>query len=367
MPGAAEAGATTAQDLAEALRAAAAAHRSITLYGNNTKQAMAGPIAQSDVVITTAGLRRVLAYEPRDLTVSVEAGLPWRDLTAMLAEHGQMLPLDPPFADGCTVGGVIAANVSGPRRRLYGSARDMVIGMTFATLEGKLVQTGGMVVKNVAGLDMGKLMIGSFGTLAAIASVNFRVYPIPPCSRTFVREFADVDGAIAARDALLASVLQPAAIDLVHEDAAWRLCVQASGNAAVVERWTREMQGWTALDGDEERALWRGIQEYTPAFLNGHPEGAVVRTSVKLSEIGHTLQSFPGRAIARAGTGVCYGYFERWQDAMGRGLIEFAPEEARRTAELWPHPGSDFEMMVRIKAMFDPGGLLNRGRLYSRI
>ena len=87
-----------------------------------------------------------------------------------------MVPLDPPFSAGATVGGVVASNSSGPRRRLYGTARDLVIGMQFATLEGKLVQSGGMVVKNVAGLDMAKLMIGSFGTLAAIAVVNFKLH-----------------------------------------------------------------------------------------------------------------------------------------------------------------------------------------------
>ena len=97
-----------------------------------------------------------------------------------------MVPLDPPFADQATVGGVVAANSSGPRRRLYGTARDMVIGMRFATLEGKLVQSGGMVVKNVAGLDMAKLMIGSFGTLAAIAVVNFKLVPMPEAERSFL-------------------------------------------------------------------------------------------------------------------------------------------------------------------------------------
>ncbi len=121
----------------------------------------------------------MLEYEPRDLTISVEAGLPWREFTSLLAANRQMVPLDPPFAADATVGGVVAANSSGPRRRLYGTARDLVIGMRFATLEGKLVQSGGMVVKNVAGLDMAKLMIGSFGTLAAIAVVNFKLLPAP--------------------------------------------------------------------------------------------------------------------------------------------------------------------------------------------
>src|SRR5207244_11115876 len=105
----------------------------------------------------------------------------------------QMIPLDPGWADS-TVGGVINANLSGPRRRLYGTARDMVIGMTFATLEGKLVQSGGIVVKNVAGLDMAKLMIGSFGTLAAVAVVNFKLLPMPQVERMFLMSFDALDG-----------------------------------------------------------------------------------------------------------------------------------------------------------------------------
>ena len=101
---------------------------------------------------------------------------------------------------------MIGANLSGPRRRLYGTARDMIIGMKFATVEGKLIDTGGMVVKNVAGLDMAKLMVGSFGTLAAMAIVNFKVFPMPPESRTFVMEFAAAGEAFAERDRILRGV-----------------------------------------------------------------------------------------------------------------------------------------------------------------
>ena len=142
--------------------------------------------------INTGGLRRVLKYEPNDLTVSVEAGMPFADLQALLAKNRQMVALDPPFFAKATVGGVIATNSSGPMRRSYGTARDQVIGMKFATLAGKQVSSGGMVVKNVAGLDMGKLMIGSFGTLAVITSVNFRLHPMPEQTHTFVFSFNDV-------------------------------------------------------------------------------------------------------------------------------------------------------------------------------
>src|SRR5207245_9644671 len=96
------------------------------------------------------------------------------------------VPLDPPLSGAATIVGILSANSSGPRRRLYGTARDLVIGMKFATLEGKLVQSGGMVVKNVAGLDMGKVMIGSFGTLAAIAVVNFKLLPMAAAEATFL-------------------------------------------------------------------------------------------------------------------------------------------------------------------------------------
>src|SRR5579862_3688899 len=114
-----------------------------------------------------------------------------------------MIPLDGPYCAGATAGGVVAANISGARRRLYGTARDLVIGMKFATLDGKLVQSGGMVVKNVAGLDMAKLMIGSFGTLAAMAVVNFKVIPKPVEEGTVLLPLGTLAEAITARDNVL--------------------------------------------------------------------------------------------------------------------------------------------------------------------
>src|SRR6266478_1145874 len=211
------------EELASALSAAAAEKHTITLGGRFSKNKMAGPVARSDVTIATTSLARVLSYEPNDLTISVEAGMRWAELTRLLAENRQMVPLDPPFAGSATVGGVVSANCSGPRRRLYGTARDLVIGMTFATLQGKLVQSGGMVVKNVAGLDMGKLMIGSFGTLAAIAVVNFKLLPMPAVNATFVIPFRVLVDALAARDQMLKGVLQPAAIDVLNPMAAGQL------------------------------------------------------------------------------------------------------------------------------------------------
>jgi len=376
----------TSEQLAEAVQRAARHERTIALSGNGTKSRMAGPVGRPDECISTARLNRVLEYEPRDLTISVGAGLPWRELERVLAANRQMVPLDPPFADGATVGGVVASNSSGPRRRLYGTARDLVIGMEFATVEGKLVRSGGMVVKNVAGLDMAKLMIGSFGTLAAISVVNFKLLPLPELERSFLLSFRAPAQAIEARNRILASALQPSAIDLLNPTAAatlgnraWMLAVRAGGNAEVVERYERELAALgeaLAYDGDAALELWQHISQFTPRFLARYANGAVARLSCTLKEVGAAMESFEGAAVARAGSGVCYGYFERasaageWLTKASRGgkvVIEFSPEDRHVDFDLWPSPSGDLELMKRVKQLFDPGSFLNRGRLYGRI
>jgi len=376
----------THDDLAEALTRAARHMRTISLEGNSSKRLMAGPVADTDETISTARLNRVLQYEPRDLTISVEAGLPWRDLTSLLRQNRQMVPLDPPFAEQATVGGVVASNSNGPRRRLYGTARDMVIGMWFVTLDRKLVQSGGMVVKNVAGLDMAKMMIGSFGTLAAIAVINFKVQPMPEVERTILLSCADSKTAFEIRARLLASVLQPAAIDLFNPlaavcgSAAWVLAVRAEGNRAAVDRFERELSALgdaVALAGAPHEEFWRRAEDFTPRFLAAHDDGAVVRVSSSLTDLEKIMTPLAVPAMARAGSGVCYIYFDdagaaaRYlADAAGqawKAVIEFAPEARKSQLELWPAPGADFETMRRLKAMFDPSNVLNRGRLYHRI
>jgi glycolate oxidase FAD binding subunit len=361
----------SSEELAHSLREANSHNQRITLIGNSTKERMAGPIAPSDVTISTAALNKVIEYEPRDLTISVGAGISYCELSRVLAEHRQMIPLDPPFYDRASMGGIVAANTCGPRRRLYGSARDMVIGMTFATLQGKLVRTGGMVVKNVAGLDMGKLLIGSFGTLAAIATLNFRLYPMPAGTRSFVEEFDKIADVLAARDDVLKGRLQPLSIDIVKLAEGYRLAIQAGGSRAVLDRYSRELPGMRIVEGADEEVLWRNIRESTPQFLRAHSNGAVQRVSCLLSEVGRILESLPSQAVARAGSGVCYGYFEQASEVRvpptGTSVVEFAPQAFRERGELWPQPGNDFAMMKKIKTMFDPQDLLNRGRLFGRI
>ncbi|MFN7996311.1 MAG: FAD-binding oxidoreductase [Bryobacteraceae bacterium] len=375
----------TPAELAEVMGQSGAAGRSVNLGGHFSKRTAGGPVADAGVTISTAAMNRVRQYEPRDLTISVEAGISYCELSRVLAEHHQMIPLDPPFSDSATIGGILAANTSGPRRRLYGTARDLVIGLHFATLEGKLVESGGMVVKNVAGLDMGKLMIGSYGTLAAIAVVNFKVIPKPSFERTFVSQFGTAGEALAARDAILKSPLQPAAIEVLNTAATeldkpgFILAILAGGNAASISRYERELAalGAKPVPAGEDAAFWRALCDFTPHYLEAHPDGASVRVSCTLKELNTVLDAAPGPVIARAGSGVCYVYFEQPEEAAafaaanareGRpAVVEYAPENRKQDLDLWPAPGQDLEIMRRIKHMFDPRQLLNRGRLYGHI
>lgn len=350
---------------------------------------MAGPIVEADVSITTTALNRVLQYERNDLTVSVEAGLPFAKLQELLRSQGQMIALDPPFSEEATVGGVLASNSSGPMRRGYGTARDLVIGMSFATVEGKLIKAGGMVVKNVAGLDMGKLLIGSFGTLAVITSVNFRVHSLPEGTETFLFFAPSLEKISEKHRQVLQGALKPMAVDLLSESVStnaepggWLLAVRAGGTRAVLNRYARDLSGAHILKGEEEAGFWKQIREFTPSFLSRSSGGIVLRIGTKLSEVSALLATLSVPCISRSASGVTYAYFHSWQEALpiwsavkDRGwsaAVEFAPEEIRSTKELWiplssTHASNSFAMMEKVKHMFDPKKLLNRLRLYGRI
>jgi len=153
-----------------------------------------------------------------------------------------------------------------------------------------------------------------------------------------------------------------------------------AGNAAAVERYDRELAGLgegMTFDGPRQQTLWQHLSDFTPRFLKTHRDGAVVRASCTLKELGAVMASFEGPALARAASGVCYGYFERCGAASAwaaeaaerewKIVIEFSPESRKRALDLWPAPGADLEIMRRVKNLFDPGNVLNRGRLYRRI
>ncbi|MFD2093435.1 FAD-binding oxidoreductase [Blastococcus deserti] len=236
--------------------------------GAGTKQAWAGRPAEPAMVVETGRLSRVLAYNPADMTVAVGAGMPLRDLQALLGEKGQWLALDPGSeVAGATIGGLLATGDSGPRRLKYGALRDLVIGVTLVLSDGTVAHGGGTVIKNVAGYDLPKLLYGSLGTLGLIAEVVLRLHPRPEASATAtVPAPIGRAGELARR--LRASALEPAAVDWGDADGGL-LAVRFEGTASGVDG--RRTAALDLLgDGDvpvewhtgtAEEDLWRRLAE----------------------------------------------------------------------------------------------------------
>jgi glycolate dehydrogenase FAD-binding subunit len=408
------------EDVCEALRRASAERLKVAPVGRGTKLGMGGAGAPADVVLSLERLNRVSDYPASDLTITVEAGLPIRDLAPTLAAKGQMLPLDVPFATEATIGGTIAANVNGPRRLAYGSWRDLVLGMQFVTAEGKLVKGGGRVVKNVAGYDLPKLLVGSMGTLGVIVEITLKVFPIPPATTTLAMHFRSPSEAASAANHILHSPLLPQALDLVDAaagvvagepvlgDAPFTLLAGVAGPEQVLARFERELpnlvrgnglQHCVCLHGEQESSLWSAIQELTPAFLRARPTGCVVKASLPLSRMGDyltqarrngELQEISVALLARAGSGIVYAHLypgagagnavigERMRQSAerlireaestgGRAVVEWCPPELTGKINLWGAAGDDLPWMRKLKAALDPQGILSPGRFYGGI
>ncbi|MFP5369337.1 MAG: FAD-binding oxidoreductase, partial [Actinomycetes bacterium] len=205
---------TSVEEVAEVLRAAAAEGRTVVPVGGRSKLSWAAPPSSCDLVLDTTGLDRIVEHVAGDLTVVAEAGVRLADLQEHVGQAGQMLGLDPP-EEGATLGGVVSANASGPRRLQYGTVRDLLIGTTVVLADGTVAHAGGKVVKNVAGYDLGKLYTGAHGTLGVLVSTTWRLHPVPPARRVVTLERTDASDAGPLAIALNRSTLTPSAVELI--------------------------------------------------------------------------------------------------------------------------------------------------------
>lgn len=412
----------TVEEVAEIVRLARRDRLALLPAGGFSTAQLGSIPRQLDVIVSLARMNRLLAYDPADLTVSVEAGVTLKALQATLGAHRQFLPVDSP-SDAATFGGILAVHHSGPLRYGYGTVRDFTIGMQFVTGEGKIVKTGGRVVKNVAGYDLAKLMIGSLGTLGIITSVNFRTFPIPPITATFVAGFDSVESALQMRTEIVHSVLQPRALDLVDRQAAlilrgetrevkqtsWWLLVGVGGVEAFVARHGRELEklaresnaiSFQTLHDDRENEMWEAIGTFRERLALRYRATTILRASLPMTQLGAWLRKAQGIAsrqhlvlalVARAGTAVGHACLlaeeagaetidklaqactEMTHSAMslgGRALVEFvAPElvDLKRQFHVWGPTRQDFPLMQKLKRELDPDGVLNPGRFVGGI
>jgi glycolate oxidase FAD binding subunit len=202
----------TKEEVGAVLVAAGEAGVPVTPWGGGTRMGIGSPPGRIGLVLGLRRLDRILEHEPGDLTVTVETGLPFDTLQAELGKRGQWLSLDAGSAERATVGGTLASDASGPRRHLYGTARDLVIGLTVVLADGSVVRGGGKVVKNVAGYDLPKLFIGSFGTLGVLVEATLKLRPRSDVDRIVVARFDRLAPAGEAARAVLGSDLVPSAL-----------------------------------------------------------------------------------------------------------------------------------------------------------
>ncbi len=373
--------------------------------GGGSRISIGGLSEHIDVLIETNRLTQLLEHEAADLTCHIEAGLTLAELQAQLATKGQQLALDPPDAEQATIGGLLASNASGPKRLRYGTARDQVIGLHVVQANGEIARSGGNVVKNVAGYDLNKLYIGSFGTLGIIVEVNFRLHPLPAAEKTLLLTFVDAGQAMQTTLALLASLLTPSAFELIDAGAAsdmndffglnlptsgYTLAVNFEGSRATIDRQLAEThilaRRHEALLGDDltgeaQTHFWNAVRE--------HMQGSVTcKVAILPSQIApylhhveqvcrhHDLET---AVVAHAGNGVLYlelrpsdaisrlipaivALRTHAQQARGSLVVEHCPVELKRRISVWGEPGPDFYLMQRLKQQFDPEGTFVRGR-----
>ncbi|MDP9436670.1 MAG: FAD-binding oxidoreductase, partial [Actinomycetota bacterium] len=293
---------TSVEEVADVLRAAAADGRSVVAAGGRSKLSWAAPPSSCDLLLDTTGLDRVVEHVAGDLVVVAEAGVRLTDLQAQLAEAGQLLGLDPP-EEGATLGGVVSANASGPRRLAYGTARDLLIGITVVLADGTVAHAGGKVVKNVAGYDLGKLYTGAHGTLGVVVSTTWRLHPAPPARRVVVLDLPDAAAAGPLAIRLARSTLTPSAVELLG----------TAGGAARLVVVFESIAESVSAQADAAVALLEGgseAEEPPEGFGQrpGGPDDVVLRLAHIPTGLTDALAALPPTAAvsASAGTGVTY-------------------------------------------------------------
>jgi glycolate oxidase FAD binding subunit len=369
--------------------------------GGFTQQQTGNTPSAIDVLLYTSRLTGVEHYDPGDLTIGIGAGWTIAQLSSKVGADGLLFAGDAPIPERATIGGLLATGMTGPLRHGYGGLRDYCIGIKFVTGDGRKGKGGGRVVKNVAGFDMMKLLIGSQGTLAIITGASFKLFPAPRQTRTFVAEFATVAEAIQYRNAVLRSPLSPICLELVSPQAgaplpgaersgkSWSIGVRATGSDAVLARYRSELGAAISseIDGDDEHELWRAIENFSNTLPERNPGSVLISLSLPLADVLPVLNELEsvaasnhlayavvgtvgvGRLLAglwpageQANLGDAVSAFRERLPRDASASILHCPEELRRQSSASAKTPTHSDSMKAVKHALDAKDILNRGR-----
>ncbi len=379
----------TTEQLAQAI---AIAHRNnwrVLTCGSGSKLSWGGLGTCVDVVISTERINQLIEHAVGDLTVTVEAGMKFSHLQAILADHRQFLALDPSAPESATIGGIIATADTNSLRQRYGSVRDQLLGITFVRADGQIAKAGGRVVKNVAGYDLMKLFTGSYGTLGIISQATFRVYPLPEISGTVVLT-GTADGVSQAADTLRGSALTPTQADLLSSQLVSNLglgkglgliarfqsiveSVKEQSNRLLEVGEKLGLQG-TIYSAADEVDLWQKLREQVHSDVTKSeitckigvlPTAAVeVLTSVEMGLIhigsGLGVLRLEDESQVVKMRSLC-------ESSSGFLTILSAPIAVKQKIDVWGYTGNALQIMRGIKKEFDGKNILSPGRFVAGI
>jgi glycolate oxidase FAD binding subunit len=361
------------EEVAGVLRLANENDCSVVSCGGGTKQGWGYPVAPV-LVLEMHRLNMLREHTWQDMTCTVEAGCTWASLQSGLAQHGQFVALDPLWPEQATVGGIVATNDSGALRLKYGGLRDLIIGMTIVLADGTIAKTGGMVVKNVAGYDLHKLMIGAFGTLGVVTSVNFRLHSKPQCVQSFSVSAPDAEPLGKLMLKLLHAQVSTVAIQLRGTATGFELDVQLASLAEVLHTQAAALETMAQSEGLRSRSaaddVWGARQlQMAHEFVC---KGTMLPSEI--ARFAERVRGLGGESVTQ-GTGIMIAGFPA-----GAGLMELRGEVEKAGGSLmvlkqpvdskfdcWGTPPDSLPLMRQIKRRFDPEGILNPGRFLGRI
>ena len=390
--------------------------------GNGTKMEMGGIPKKIDILLSTGRLNRITDRDCENLTLSAESGLTLGEVQQGLAKVGKgyFLPLDPPFTDKATLGGIVATNSTGPKRLLYGTVRDLIIGTKAVFPNGDIVVSGGKTVKNVSGYDMCKLLIGSYGTLGILCEMTFKLLPLPEKEATLLLSFAELEEADGFAREMRGSQLIPSSLEILNAKAVQKMKYPVSmppnGNFLVaigvegvtesIDRQISEMSEIgkkhgvleaVTLDSDKHLAFWIAIRDFSYGLIQEYPNAISLKSNFLISKSGEMLGEYEKIAqglgihcafISHAGNGILYSHIlpgknfrskvESFVELIekltaeavkyGGGLVvESSPLSIKKKVDVWGQSRSDYLVARRLKEQIDPAGILNIGRFVGGI
>jgi len=415
--------------------------------GGGSKMAVGNSPERLDIVVSTTRLNRIVDLDTANLTVTVQAGVRFKDIQSGVAleenrcylpfeksvttpeppvcsdreNRGCFIPMMPPSNNLATIGGILAANSSGPTRLLYGLPRDMVLGIRYVAPDGEIIGMGGKTVKNVSGYDMCKLMIGSHGSLGILCEMTLKLLPLPERTGTCQLSFPTLAEASGFVDKVFETTLLPVAVELLnrraHElsapegttelkDSGYRVAVLLEGFEEAVDRMATEIRDMALASGakntlyledDRHRAFWGAYSNMVSGLSVRYPDLVSIKLNYPIShyfevikridsvmsknKLDHVLQVHAGNGVSRVHLPVEPGdktapgrivrAIERLLDhcrGIGGSLImERASPEVKQKSPVWGLLREDLVVMKRIKQEMDPLGLFSPGRFYGGI